>query len=384
MGTMEDTITLYKREIIIYRANLRTNILRAVIFPLIILVIFGNLGSSVKGVPIDIVNYANNPKSLQFINTLQQQNVVSLKAVTTEYQGLQDLSSSTVDVVVVILPGFPGSSSVSGSAATSPTVYVYYSNNYVNLGGSLQQIASTAAEFGAKSDAALQQGFALSSSTPPQSTVTLNPTYGTQGSYQAFIAGGLIGMVVVFGSMFGGGMSIITDRQLGNLKAFLITPVQRTALVLSKILIGTTTSLINGVMMLIIIFVFGIHIAMGFIGIFWILLLAVLAAFGFSAITTVLASRISKIEVYAIAAQTITLPLWFASGAFSPVSALPSWLQPLSAVDPLTYATIGIRDVMINGYYPLATIALDLAILIGFSIVATLIAIKAFKTKDVG
>jgi hypothetical protein len=64
MGTMEDTITLYKREIIIYRANLRTNILRAVIFPLIILVIFGNLGSSVKGVPIDIVNYANNPKSL--------------------------------------------------------------------------------------------------------------------------------------------------------------------------------------------------------------------------------------------------------------------------------------------------------------------------------
>ena len=75
------------------------------------------------------------------------------------------------------------------------------------------------------------------------------------------------------------------------------------------------------------------------------------------------------------------MPLWFASGAFSPVSALPSWLQPLSVVDPLTYITIGIRDVMINGYYPIATMAFDVILLVAFSIVATAVAIMAFKTK---
>jgi len=43
--------------------------------------------------------------------------------------------------------------------------------------------------------------------------------------------------------------------------------------------------------------------------------------------------------------------------------------------------TVGIRDIMINGYYPLATMGLDFAILIGFAIVATIISIKVFSTR---
>ncbi|MGA2800325.1 MAG: ABC transporter permease [Candidatus Micrarchaeaceae archaeon] len=377
MGLLNDTMTLYKREMLIFKANLRTNLIRSIMFPLIILLIFGSLGSSVKGVPVDVVNYASNPISVQFINTLQQQNVIAVKGITTETQALNDLSTGKVDVVVVILPGFPASSSES-----TPSLYVYYSNNYVNLGSSLQQIGSAAAIYGARSNVALQQGFVLGNNgVPPQSTISLNPTYGAQGNYSTFLAGGIIGMVVVFGTMFGGGMSIITDRQLGNLKAFLITPVERTSLVLSKMLSGTTQALISGIMLIGIIYLFGIQIAMGAVGVLWILLLSAVAAFGFSGITTTLASRVNKIEVYAIAAQTITMPLWFASGAFSPTSALPSWLQPLSVVDPLTYMTVGIRDIMINGYYPLATMGLDFAILIGFAIVATIISIKVFSTR---
>ncbi len=380
MGLIDDTVSLYKREFIIFKTNIRTNIIRAIIFPLIILLIFGSVGNTIKGVPIEVVNYANNPQSVQFINALQQQNIISLKSVTTQYQALQDLNKGHVDVVVIILPGFPNSDPGS-TTVTGPSVYVYYSNSYVNLGSSLQQISSAAAEFGARANAALQQGFATNLDQPPQSMVQLNPAYGTQGSYQTFVAGGIIGMVVVFGSMFGGGMSIITDRELGNLKAFLITPVQRSAIVLSKILAGTTTAGLNSVVTIVLILVLGIKIAMGFTGILWIIGLSLLAAFGFSAITGILASRINKIEVYAIAAQSITLPLWFASGAFSPVSALPAWLQPLSAIDPLTYMTIGIRDVMINGYYPIGAMAYDLAILAAFVIVSTIISIKVFKTK---
>lgn len=377
MGLLKDTITLYKRELLIYKANMRTNLIRALVFPLILLLIFGNINTAPKNVPIEIVNYANNPKSIQFINNLQQQNLVSIKGVTTQYQALKDLSAGKIDVVVVILPGFPDSGT---TATTSTSVYVYYANNYADLGSSLQRISATAAQFGARTNTALQQGFLLSN-TPPQSTVTLNPTFGTQGNYKTFVAGGLFGMVIVFGSMFGGGMSIIQDRDFGNLKAFLITPVQRTALVLSKMLAGTTTGVINSIVMFGLIFVFGINIAMGAVGIIWILLLSLLAAFGFSALTTALASRINKVEVYAIAAQTITLPLWFVSGAFSPVSTLPAWLQPLSVVDPLTYVTTGIRDVMMNGYYPIASIELDLAVLAVFIVVSTILAIKVFKTR---
>ncbi|HIH50210.1 TPA: ABC transporter permease, partial [Candidatus Micrarchaeota archaeon] len=174
MGLLNDTMTLYKREMLIFKANLRTNLIRSIMFPLIILLIFGSLGSSVKGVPVDVVNYASNPISVQFINTLQQQNVIAVKGITTETQALNDLSTGKVDVVVVILPGFPASSSES-----TPSLYVYYSNNYVNLGSSLQQIGSAAAIYGARSNVALQQGFVLGNNgVPPQSTISLNPTYG--------------------------------------------------------------------------------------------------------------------------------------------------------------------------------------------------------------
>ncbi len=377
MGLIGDTLTLYKREMLIYKANIRTNIARAVVFPLILLVIFGTINATPRNIPVEVVNYANNPKSLQFINNLQQQNIIAVKGVTSQYQALKDLNGGTVDIVVVILPGFPGGS---GTTAASPSVYVYYANNYVSLGSSLQVITSAASQFGARESLSSQNGFLLDGNAP-SGTINLNPTYGTNGSYKTFIAGGLFGMVIVFGAMFGGGMSIIQDRDFGNLKAFLITPVERTALVLSKMLSGTTVGFVNAVVMLGLVFAFGINIAMGLVGILWIFALSLIAAFGFSAITSALASRINKVEVYAIAAQTITLPLWFVSGAFSPVTTLPGWLQPLSAVDPLTYVTIGIRDVMMNGYYPIHEIYIDMLVLAIFVVVSTVLAIKVFKTR---
>ena len=109
MSLIEDSITLFEREMLIFKANLRTNLIRSVIFPIIIIVFFGNIGSSPQNVPIAVVNLANNLQSTQFIQHLSASSSLQINAVTSESVALGMLKSGKVAIVVIILPTFPSS-----------------------------------------------------------------------------------------------------------------------------------------------------------------------------------------------------------------------------------------------------------------------------------
>jgi ABC-2 type transport system permease protein len=186
-------------------------------------------------------------------------------------------------------------------------------------------------------------------------------------------------MAVATSTMFAGGMSTITDRLSGNLKSFLITPINKAAILISKILSGVTQAVFSGMIAILIGFAFGAQIAMGLTGFIWIVVICILLSLGLGSVTMILTAKINKIEVYALIVQAIIMPLWFLAGAFFPISALPSWMQPVSNVDPLTYATNGIRAVMLNGYIQLNAMALDLGVLIAFAAVMLLLSFLTFK-----
>ena len=369
MGLFQDTMTLYKREMLVFKSNLRVNLIRSITFPLILIIVFGSLGNTTTGIHVTIVNYANNPQSNQFISALTQQGTLSIQAITNQDTAMSMLRNGAVSVVIVILPGFP-------SNANGPSINVYYANNFAALGNSLQFISSAASKFGASVGKSQQ----LYLPTAQPTSISFIPASGTQSSYKDFITASVIVQVALFGTIFGSGISIISDRQLGNLKAFLITPINKRAIVFSKIISGTSQSVVYSFVAILIGFANGANIAMGPIGIVYILILSALLSFGFSGLTLILASRINKIEVYAVVAQAISLPLWFISGAFFPTTSLPSWLYPISLIDPMTYATNGIRSIMQTGYYPLSAAMGDVAILVVFSVVCIALANRMFKT----
>lgn len=374
MSIFSDATIIYKREMLIFKANARANIIRSIIFPVILIVFFGSIGSSFSnGVPVAVVNLANNAKATQFIQYLNSNPTqVAVKAVTTQQDALKMLSNGQVSVVVVVLPTFPGSTS-------QPGVSLYYTNSFSQLGSSLQFLSTAASYFGARASQAgnpIAKGFLP---TITSASVNYNVVAGAKGDYKSYITGSVIGMVAVFGSIFGGGMSLISDRQLGNLKAFFISPINKNSIVLGKLMAGTTQSIIYGFFALGIGLLDGITIAGGLTAIIWIIVIVSIVALGFSAITIVLASRINKVEIYAIFAQVIGLPLWFVSGGLFPVSFLPSFLQPISVIDPLTYANVGIRSVIINGTYPLNVAAIDISAMLLFAAVCLVIAFKTFK-----
>src|SRR6266478_1426769 len=66
-----------------------------------------------------------------------------------------------------------------------------------------------------------------------------------QGSYLQFIAPGVVGMAILFMSIFSG-IGLLWDRQFGFLKETLVAPVPRLHIMIGRALGGATVAVIQG------------------------------------------------------------------------------------------------------------------------------------------
>ena len=86
MGLLGDTSTLFLRELLIFKKNLRVNLIRSLIFPIIFILLLGSFGSTAKNVPVAVVNYDNGAGALNFINLLQGGGTVAIVSQTTQQE----------------------------------------------------------------------------------------------------------------------------------------------------------------------------------------------------------------------------------------------------------------------------------------------------------
>jgi len=360
MHLISDTFNLYKREMIVFKANLLSNIIRSIIFPLVLIVFLGGLGNTISHIPIAIVNYAHNPKSFQFISKLQSNNILSIKYITTQKLAMNMLHSSNVSIVIIIPPNF----FVSGHLP----IQIYYNNNdFQNSGTAIAFIQSTANKYNNKSH-----------QTPISSTALS----GTKANYKDFLFAGILIMVAMMGSSFNGGMSLIRDRDSGVLKSLLMSPISKLSIILSKVLSGITQSTLYVLIAIVIALADGVVIAMVpfYIAILYILFFIILISIVFSFLAILLATRISKVEIYMMIMNAITLPLWFLSGAFFPTSSLPKFFKLFNKFNPLTYAVNPIKNITMLGYLTPHQIILNSGFIFIAIIITFIFAYKLFKT----
>ena len=362
MGIIKDAYSLYIRDMLIFKKNWKTSVARSIIFPLTLILLLGNLGTTVNHAPIAVVNLAQNPEAMELISDLNSVSALQIYAMTNQQQAMQMLANGYVISVVVIPQGF----------SRYGQIYIYTDVS--------SPIASQEA------DAAIEQvaaGFGARTSIYNRGVaINTNYVYGAGSNYKSFLIAGIVIMVAAFGSMWSGGFTLITDRQLGNLKAFMATPVHKLSILLGKITYGISQSMINGMLALAIGLLYGGTIASGYAGLVPIIWFAFLSALGFSGVATALGTRINKIEVYSLIGMAITLPLWILSGAFLPTSTLPRFMQPFSTYNPMTYAVNAVRDVMLKGVLPLSTLIYYSALLIGFAAVTIAISLILFKNVN--
>src|SRR6476661_7530820 len=79
-----------------------------------------------------------------------------------------------------------------------------------------------------------------------------------QGSYLQFVAPGVIGMSVLFTSIFSG-IGLLWDRQFGFLKETLVAPVPRLHIMIGRTLGGATIAIFQGLLVIVICLLVGVR-----------------------------------------------------------------------------------------------------------------------------
>lgn len=203
---------------------------------------------------------------------------------------------------------------------------------------------------------------------------------GMQGlDYLQFLVPGLVGMSLLFSSMFAG-LSILWDRQFGFLREIMVAPVSRLSLVLGRVAGGMTTTVLQAFSILLIAHLFGFRLK----GALDLLLSAgfmLLIGIGFVGMGVAFASKMEDMHGFQIVMNFIIMPIFFLSGALFPLEGLPSWLSFLIYMDPLTYGVDALRAVMLGiSHFPLI---MDFAILTFFCTVMLMVGALFFSQCEV-
>src|SRR6202522_4356495 len=188
---------------------------------------------------------------------------------------------------------------------------------------------------------------------------------GQQNYLDYFYPGALI-MIVLFTSIFTM-MSVIEDRKEGFLLSVLVAPVPRSAIVLGKVLGGTTLSAIQGMIFLIFAPFTGVHL-----NVVQVLLVAVvvfLVSFALTALGFAIAWPMDSSQAFHGIVNLFLIPLWLLSGSLFPLSRASGWIRVLMYMNPLTYGVEALRDLLYPGMETSFPLSHSIATLILFSLV---------------
>lgn len=181
--------------------------------------------------------------------------------------------------------------------------------------------------------------------------------------YLDFLTPGILAQSVLFIAIFYG-IAVIWERDLGILHKLLASPAPRSALVLGKALSASERGLAQAAIIYLLAFALGVKLNFDPLALVGVLFVVILGSALFSTFSLIIACLVKTRERFMGIGQLLTMPLFFASNAIYPISVMPSWLQAISQVNPLTYEVDALRALMVVGGTSVYGIALDLGFLL--------------------
>jgi ABC-2 type transport system permease protein len=166
------------------------------------------------------------------------------------------------------------------------------------------------------------------------------------GSYFQFIAPGVIGMSVLFSSIFSG-LGLLWDRQFGFLKETLVAPVPRIQIMIGRTLGGSTVAVIQGTLVMLVCLIAGFRPA-SWIAVPMVLGFMVLIALLFAALGVAIGSSLQDMQGFQLIMNFLVMPIYVLSGAMFPLTNQGKILTFVTALDPLSYGIDGMRSVLLG------------------------------------
>jgi ABC-2 type transport system permease protein len=203
--------------------------------------------------------------------------------------------------------------------------------------------------------------------------VSIIPPYDTYVLYDVYVSPGLVAMIQLFNGMQSS-LSMVYDREMGNMRMLLVSPFPRWFLLVGKLLASTSVSLLQVFAYLLIAWLWGSQAPpWGYVAVIPAL---VLSGMMMGSLGMLLSSGIKQLENFAGVMNFVIFPMFFASSALYPL-----WLVQQSSpvvyficrINPFTYAVELIRFALY-----LEVDWLSLAVVAGATIVFTGGAIFAY------
>jgi len=372
-----------------YRDHAR--IISFLIMPLFMMLLTGFIfpsQSSLKEVPIGIVNLDNGPIAAQVVSTLKSlkvenstKSVMLVKPVQDKQEIKELIQKQNLSGAIVIPAGF-SNGLLKDHKQQTITVITDQSNPQISsiLSTMLAQVFDRMGK--------QMSTVVITSTVAPQmdkSTVAalVTPiTVETKGlvpgkpNYFQFVAPGVIAMVTMMAVMMGLAGSIAREKEQGTLDGILVAPVSRFSIIMGKTGAQTVRGLLQGAIVLILAMtLFHVKVYGNFL---IMLVVIILGIFSFVGLGILVSAAVEEQETAMTIMMTVTFPMLFLSGAFFPLQQMPGFMQAISKCVPLTYEVEALRQVVVLGA-GLGEVMKPLLILLGFGVATLGISIPAFK-----
>jgi ABC-2 type transport system permease protein len=364
----------------------RLRLVTFVIMPIFMMVMTGYVFPNqnvLKNAPLGVVNLDQGPLGAQIVSGLNQispgqgEKLLKLTYLKDEADADQEIRSQEINGAIVIPADF--SSKIAAGQQATITTITDQSNPQISLmmSGTLDMLMSEISnQMATKKVEALIPGVA-----DPQGVI--NPfVVETKGiipgkpNYFEFMAPGIMAMVIMMAAMIGLAGSVSRERELGTMDGILSAPISRLSVVVGKSFALGVRGLLQAALTLILaVLLFGV-VVHGNLGI--VILLLILTVFSFIGIGIIISAVSSDQETAMTIMMTVMFPMMFLSGAFFPIQQMPTVLQWISKVIPLTYSVEALRKCIVLGT-GLSGMTTEVWVMLAFGAVFLAIAIPVFN-----
>lgn len=182
--------------------------------------------------------------------------------------------------------------------------------------------------------------------------------FGTSQSYGQFLSAGVI-VFTAFSGALNAGLPVMFDREFGFLNRLLVAPLaSRFSIVMASAIFITTLSLVQTLAIMALSFFMGAGLP-NTVGLAIVALIVLLLVLGVTALSLGLSFALpGHIELIAVIFVT-NLPLLFASTALVPLAFMPTWLQVVASLNPLSFAIEPIRYLYLHNDWSFTSVVME-------------------------
>ena len=347
---------LFVKEVHQIRRNRRLVIL-LVIPPTLNIILFGlALNPTFENLRLGVVDYSRTPESRELQSTFTEGLVFKTQGyyASTEEMG-QAISRGDLDAGLVIPRDFAEKRARHEPVEVQLLVDAVNANTATIAGGYAARIIATFNQRIGLSQPPRQpitsdpQAVSLTTNPATRATVTPHLTllYNPGLKSAWFITTGMIGLLLVLQGSVVSSASLVREKEIGTLEQLLMTPAGGSEIILAKV--GPIFLLLAADIVLALTvarIVFGVPVRGSLLLFFLSASLCVLCGIGLGMMIATFTRTQQQAQLMGFFTNP---PLALLSGATTPIEAMPTWLQPVTSVNPVKHFAIISRGILLKG-----------------------------------